>query len=90
VQFDNAREFCGWGQSARYLPRVIRLCLSLRVTPIFIPQHRPQRNGAVENFNVIKVLTPRLASHCGDPRPDNHLASAGCFHPVCHRRESQT
>jgi transposase InsO family protein len=51
VQFDNAREFCGWGQSARYLSRVIRLCLHLRVTPIFIPQHRPQRNGAVENFN---------------------------------------
>ena len=51
VQFDNAREFCGWGQSARYLSRVIRLCLCWRVTPIFIPQRRPQRNGAVENFN---------------------------------------
>jgi transposase InsO family protein len=51
VQFDNAREFCGWGKSARYLSRVIRLCLYLRVTPIFIPQRRPQRNGAVENFN---------------------------------------
>ena len=51
VQFDNAREFCGWGKSARYLSRVIRLCLHLRVTPIFIPQRRPQRNGAVENFN---------------------------------------
>jgi putative transposase len=46
VQFDNAREFCGWGKSARYLSRVIRLCLHLRVTPIFIPTHRPQRNGA--------------------------------------------
>lgn len=51
VQFDNAREFSGWGQSARYLSRVIRLCLLWRVTPIFIPQHRPQHNGAVENFN---------------------------------------
>jgi putative transposase len=51
VQFDNAREFCGWGQSARYLSRVIRLCVYLRITPIFIPQRRPQRNGAVENFN---------------------------------------
>jgi transposase InsO family protein len=51
VQFDNAREFCGWGKAARYLSRVIRLCLYLRVTPIFIPQRRPQRNGAVENFN---------------------------------------
>jgi transposase InsO family protein len=52
VQFDNAREFVGWGKSARYLTRVIRLCLYLAVTPIFIPQRRPQRNGAVENFNA--------------------------------------
>jgi transposase InsO family protein len=51
VQFDNARELCGWGPAARYLSRVMRLCLYVRVTPIFIPQHRPQRNGAVENFN---------------------------------------
>ena len=51
VQFDNARELCGWGASARYLSRVIRLCLYLRVTPIFIPPRRPQRNGAIENFN---------------------------------------
>lgn len=51
AQFDNAREFSGWGKSAHYLTRVIRLCLYLQVTPIFIPQRRPQRNGAVENFN---------------------------------------
>jgi transposase InsO family protein len=51
VQFDNAREFVGWGKSARYLTRVIRLCLYLLVIPIFIPQRRPQRNGAIENFN---------------------------------------
>ncbi len=51
VQFDNAREFCGWGKSARYLSRVMRLCLHWRITPIFIPQRHPQRNGAVENFN---------------------------------------
>ena len=51
VQFDNARELCGWGRAARYLSRVIRLCLSLHITPIFIPYRRPQRNGAVENFN---------------------------------------
>jgi putative transposase len=51
AQFDNAREFAGWGKSACYLSRVIRLCLRLHVTPIFIPQRRPQRNGAVENFN---------------------------------------
>ena len=51
IQFDNAREFAGWGTAARYLSRVIRLCLRFGVEPIFIPPKRPQYNGSVENFN---------------------------------------
>lgn len=51
VQFDNGREFCGFGYSARFLSRVIRLCLRLGVEPIFIPKGKPQHNGSVENFN---------------------------------------
>jgi len=51
VQFDNARELLGWGSAARYLSRVIRLCLRFQVEPVFIPPARPQRNGSVENFN---------------------------------------
>jgi putative transposase len=51
VQFDNARELCGWGQSARALCRVIRLCLRFGVSPVFIPEGEPQFNGSVENFN---------------------------------------
>jgi transposase InsO family protein len=51
AQFDNGREFCGFGYSARYLSRVIRLCLRLEVEPVFIPPAKPQRNGSVENFN---------------------------------------
>jgi putative transposase len=51
VQFDNGREFCGFGHAARYLSRVIRLCLRLGVEPVFIPPRMPQRNGSVENFN---------------------------------------
>ena len=51
VQFDNARELCGWGQSARTLSRVIRLCLRYSVSPVFIPEGEPQFNGSVENFN---------------------------------------
>ncbi len=51
VQFDNAREFLGWGPAARYLSRVIRLCLRFGVEPVFIPPERPQRNGSVENYN---------------------------------------
>src|SRR6516225_1797982 len=51
VQFDNARELAGWGQSARTLSRVIRLCLRYGVSPVFIPEGEPQFNGSVENFN---------------------------------------
>ncbi len=46
IQFDNAREYLGWGPSARYLSRVIRFCLPFAVEPIFIPPAGPQRNGA--------------------------------------------
>jgi len=51
VQFDNARELAGWGQSARTLSRVIRLCLRFGVSPVFIPEGEPQFNGSVENVN---------------------------------------
>jgi putative transposase len=51
VQLDNARELSGWGPAARYLSRVIRLCLRFGVEPVFIPPKMPQRNGSVENFN---------------------------------------
>jgi len=51
VQFDNAREIVGWGPAARYLSRVLRLCLRFDVEPVVIPPARPQRNGSVENFN---------------------------------------
>lgn len=51
AQFDNAREVVGWGKAARYLSRVLRLCLRLGVEPVLIPPGHPQRNGSVENFN---------------------------------------
>jgi transposase InsO family protein len=51
VQFDNAREMCGWGRAARHLSRVIRLCLRFGVEPVFIPPARPPHQGSVENFN---------------------------------------
>jgi transposase InsO family protein len=51
VQFDNGREFCSFGYAARYLSRVIRLCLRLGVEVVFIPAGMARRNGSVENFN---------------------------------------
>jgi putative transposase len=61
VQLDNARELAGWGQSARALSRVIRLCLRYGVSPVFIPEGEPQFNGSVENFNG--WFQPRLFDH---------------------------
>jgi putative transposase len=51
VQFDNGREFCGWGRWPRSLSRVIRLCLHLGIEPVFIPEGEPQRHGSVAQFH---------------------------------------
>src|SRR5262249_33846689 len=51
LQLDNAREIAGWGYGARYLSRVIRLCLYFNIVAIFIPFGEPQYNGSAENFN---------------------------------------
>jgi transposase InsO family protein len=51
VQFDNAREVVGWGPAARYLSRVLRVCLRFNVEPILIPPAQPQRQGRIEHFN---------------------------------------
>lgn len=51
VQFDNGREFCGWGTAARSLSRVIRFGLRLQMEVLFIPEGQPRYNGSVEQFN---------------------------------------
>lgn len=70
AQFDNGREFCGFGYPARHLSRVIRLCLRLEIEPVFIPPASPQRNGSVENFNgwFQPVLLKRTYRRPGDLR----------------------
>ncbi|WKZ45898.1 MAG: helix-turn-helix domain-containing protein [Anaerolineales bacterium] len=52
VQLDNAREIVGWGPAARYLSRVLRLCLRFGVEPLLIPPGQPQHNGSIENLNI--------------------------------------
>jgi hypothetical protein len=51
VQFDNAREVVGWGPAARYLSRVLRLCLRFGVEVLLIPPGQPCHNGSIENYN---------------------------------------
>src|SRR5512135_109442 len=76
VQFDNAREITGWGHAARYLSRVIRLCLRFGGEPVFIPPGEPQFNGSVENFNG--WFQPRLLQR--------RFKRLGGLTPAQHRR----
>ncbi len=51
IQFDNELSFHGSNKYPHSLGLVLRLCLSLNIQPIFIPQREPWRNGVIENFN---------------------------------------
>ena len=51
AQFDNDNRFQGPHQHADTLGRVIRLCLSLTVVPVFAPPREPGLQNGVENLN---------------------------------------
>ncbi len=51
VKFDNGTEFQGNHAQAMSIGRVIRLCLSLGVTPIFAPPREPGFQAEIEHFN---------------------------------------
>lgn len=48
LKLDNQPGLAGGG---RHLSGIVRLCLELGVTPVFIPFGEPWRNGVVEHFN---------------------------------------
>ena len=51
LQMDNELSFRGSNRHPRSLGIVLRMALSLGVTPIFIPLSEPWRNGVIESFN---------------------------------------
>lgn len=51
AQFDNDRIFTGAHARADTFGRVIRLCLSLGVTPVFAPPRETGFQAAIENYN---------------------------------------
>lgn len=51
LQMDNALEFRGSNAHPRSLSRLVRVCLDLKVQPVFIPTREPWRNGVIENLN---------------------------------------
>ena len=100
VQFDNAREVAGWGPAARYLSRVLRLCLRFGIEPVLIPPAHPERNGSVEHFNgwfqprlfqrhytrvgALKRELQRLQQTVNDQHVQRRLAG---MTPAQHRRQ---
>jgi hypothetical protein len=53
AQFDNDTVFQGAHQFADALGRVIRLCLALKVIPVFAPPREPGFQNAIEGFNAL-------------------------------------
>jgi hypothetical protein len=51
AQFDNDTLFQGPHQYADAIGRVVRMCLSLGVVPVFVPPREPGFQAAVENYN---------------------------------------
>lgn len=51
AQFDNDTRFQGAHQFADSIGRVIRLCLSLQVIPVFAPPREPGFQAAIESYN---------------------------------------
>jgi hypothetical protein len=51
AQFDNDNRFRGPRQHADAVGRVIRLCLSLGVTPVFTPPNETGFQAAIESYN---------------------------------------
>jgi putative transposase len=51
LQMDNGLEFRGSNAYPRSLSRLVRMCLDVKVHPVFIPTSEPWRNGVIENLN---------------------------------------
>lgn len=51
LQMDNSLEFRGSTAYPRSLSRLVRVCLDVKVQPVFIPTREPWRNGVIENLN---------------------------------------
>ena len=51
LQMDNGLEFRGSNAYPRSLSRLMRVCLDVKVQPVFIPKSEPWRNGLIENLN---------------------------------------
>jgi len=70
LQMDNGLEFRGSNAYPRSLSRLMRVCLDVKVQPVFIPKGEPWRNGVVENLNG---LIQRLFLKAKTFKSEKHL-----------------
>ena len=102
VQFDNAREVVGWGPAARYLSRVLRLCLRFGIEVLLIPPGQPQHNGSIENFNgwfqprlfqrhysQVSILRRELPAFAGGSQYPAQSTASRRPTPAQHRRRTK-
>jgi hypothetical protein len=75
AQFDNDTIFQGAHQFADTLGRITRLCLALRVIPVFAPPREPGFQNAIEGFNGLWQSKVWQRHHCPDV-PSLQAASA--------------
>ncbi|MDD4158093.1 MAG: integrase core domain-containing protein [Proteiniphilum sp.] len=90
LQMDNELSFRGSNRHPRGLGLLMRVALSNSVTPIFIPQAEPWRNGVIEKFNdnVMKYFynTQQFTSF---EHVKERAADFSIFHNMHHRYSSQ-
>ena len=90
LQMDNELSFRGSNRHPRGLGLLMRVALSNSVTPIYIPQSEPWRNGVIEKFNnnVIKYFynTQQFSSF---EHLKERAAGFSDFHNTHHRYSSQ-
>lgn len=64
AQFDNDTIFQGAHQFADTVGRVSRLCLALRVVPVFAPPREPGFQNSIEGFNALWQSKVWQRHHC--------------------------
>lgn len=90
LQMDNELSFRGSNRHPRSLGLVLRLALSLRVTPIFIPPAEPWRNGIIEKFNhnMLRYFFLKQKFDCLEQLREKAIEFS-IFHNQNHRYSSQ-
>jgi len=53
AQMDNDWAYMGSGSAQGTISKMMRFCLALKISPLFIPESSPWRNGSVEALNSV-------------------------------------